>query len=191
MRIPVALLALLAQAAPAAAAPLGLGERLAPLKMKQASGEELEPASLVGRKAYVLAFIATRCPVSKAYDARLATFAEEYRARGVAVLGINSNRHESAAETAEHASRSGFSFPVLQDAGHAFADELGAQVTPEVFVFDADWALRYRGRIDDDRSGSAVASADLRAAVDALLSDQRPRLEQTQAFGCTIRRDTN
>jgi hypothetical protein len=118
----------------------------------------------------------------------MATFARDYEPRGVAFLAIHSSRLESAAEAAEHARSSRLGFPVLMDEGGARADELGAQVTPEVFVFDDGWTLRYRGRIDDDRSGSAVPSADLEAAVDAVLAGQQPRLERTEAFGCPIRR---
>ena len=72
--------------------------------------------------------------------------------------------------------------------GNVKADQFGAQVTPEVYVFDAGWTLRYHGRIDDDRAGSAVASQDLKAAVDAVVAGQEVRLKETKAFGCTIKR---
>lgn len=188
MRIVGVALALSLAAGVASATGVSVGQKLQPFKMKQATGQELDLASLQGRKAYVLAFIATQCPVSNAYNARMAAFAKEYDPKGVAFIGINSNRQEPPAEIVEHAKKNGFSFPILKDDGNVKADEFGAQVTPEVYVFDAGWTLRYHGRIDDDRSGSAVASQDLKAAVDAVVAGQEVRLKETKAFGCTIKR---
>ena len=188
MRFVGAALALSFAAGTASAAGMPVGQKLQPFKMKQATGQELDLGSLQGRKAYVLAFIATQCPVSNAYNTRMADFAKEYDAKGVAFIGINSNRQEPAAEVVDHAKKHGFTFPVLKDEGNAKADEFGAQVTPEVYVFDAGWTLRYHGRIDDDRSGSAVQSQDLKAAVDAVVAGQDVRLKETKAFGCTIKR---
>jgi len=187
MRIAVAALAL-SLGTGSASAGVAIGQKLQPFRMKQATGQELDLASLQGRKAYVLAFIATQCPVSNAYNTRMAAFAREYDARGVAFIGINSNRQETPAEIVEHAKKNGFAFPILKDEGNVKADEFGAQVTPEVYVFDAGWTLRYHGRIDDDRSGSAVESQDLKAAVDAVVAGQEVRLKETKAFGCTIKR---
>jgi peroxiredoxin len=188
MRLAVAALALSLGSGAASAAGIAVGQKLEPFKLKQASGQELDLAALQGRKAYVLAFIATQCPVSNAYNTRMAAFAREYAPRGVAFIGINSNRQEPPAEIVEHAKKNGFEFPVLKDEGNVKADQFGAQVTPEVYVFDAGWTLRYHGRIDDDRAGSAVASQDLKAAVDAVVAGQEVRLKETKAFGCTIKR---
>lgn len=172
-------------AVPGRAASLAVGEKLAPFTLELADGSELDLAALAGRKAYVLAFVSTGCPVSAAYDARLAAFATEYAARRIAVVGLRSSA-EGRAGLAEQARSLGF--PVGLDAGSAKADALGVQFVPEVFVFDADFTLRYRGRIDDDPSGSAVPAADLRAAADAVLAGREVRLKQTKAFGCVLRR---
>jgi hypothetical protein len=164
-------------AAPAPAAPLAVGQRLAPFRLRQADGGELDLAALAGRRAYVLAFVSARCPGSTAYDSRLAEFAREYGPRGVALVGVDSGSGETT---------SGLGFPVLHDPGDAKAHELGIQFVPEVLVFDPHWTLRYRGRIDDDAAGSAVPSGDLKAAVDAVLAGREVRLKQTKAFGCAI-----
>jgi peroxiredoxin len=168
---------------------LASGQGRAPFgRMKRAGGGELDPASLAGRNAYVLAFIDTRCPASNDYSRRLADFARQNEPRGVALVAIHADPHPSAGEAAEAARRAGLPFPVLMDAGAALAEHVGARVTPEVFVFDGGWTLRYRGRVDEDRLGSAVPSADLQAAVDAVLAGRPPRLAHTEAFGCPIHR---
>jgi hypothetical protein len=133
-------------------------------------------------------FIATQCPVSNAYNERMAALSREYGAKGVAFVGINSNRQESVEEIAGHAAQHGFAFPVLKDVGNVQADHFGAQVTPEIYVYDPGWVLRYHGRIDDDRSGANVKSQDLRQALDAVLGGQPVPVAETKAFGCTIKR---
>jgi peroxiredoxin len=187
MRIAIAAL-VLAAAGSAQAAPIAVGDKLTPFTLKEASGKDVSLAALSGKKAVVLAFIATQCPVSNAYNERMAAFAKEYEAKGVAFVGINANKQESSAEIVEHAKTHGFTFPILKDDGNKKADELGAQVTPEIYVFDPSWTLRYHGRIDDDRSGKAVQSTDLKNAVDALLAGKDVTVKEAKAFGCTIKR---
>jgi len=173
-------------AAPAQAAPLAVGQRLAPFRLPQADGGELDLAALAGRRAFVLAFVSARCPGSTAYDSRLAEFAREYAPRGVALVGVDSNAGDAASAGAAQVRGTALGFPVLRDQGDAKAHELGIQFVPEVLVFGPDWTLRYRGRIDDDPAGSAVPSGDLKAAVDAVLAGREVRLKQTRAFGCAI-----
>ena len=108
--------------------------------------------------------------------------------RGIAFVGINSNRQESVEEIAGHAAEHGFTFPILKDVSNVQADHFGAQVTPEIYVYDPGWVLRYHGRIDDDRSGANVRSQDLRNALDAVLAGQAVPVAETKAFGCTIKR---
>jgi peroxiredoxin len=178
----------LASAALPAAGAVAIGERLEPFALRDATGKDVDLGSLQGRKAVVLMFISTQCPVSNAYDDRMAAVAGEYAGRGVAFLGINSNREEAPAQIAEHAAKHGFSFPVLKDVGNVQADRFGAQVTPEVYVYDSSWVLRYHGRIDDDRSGASIQSQDLRTALDAVVSGKPVPVAETKAFGCTIKR---
>jgi peroxiredoxin len=177
----------LAVALPAAGA-VAIGEKLQPFKLNDATGKTVDLARLQGKNAVVLMFIATQCPVSNAYNERMAALSREYAAKGVAFVGINSNRQESVEEIAGHAAQHGFGFPVLKDVGNVQADHFGAQVTPEIYVYDPGWVLRYHGRIDDDRSGANVKSQDLRNALDAVLAGKAVPVVETKAFGCTIKR---
>lgn len=164
------------------------GEILTPFTLESTDGQEVALAKLRGEKATVLIFVATRCPVSNAYNDRMSSLVSDYEAKGVRFLGVNSNRREDAAEVAEHARQHGLLLRVYKDPGNVRADDLGAEVTPEVFVFDEGWALRYHGRIDDSRDESAVTRTDLRAALDAVLSGRDVEFKETMAFGCTIKR---
>ena len=186
-RLAVIAAAGLTAALPAAGA-VAIGEKLQPFKLNDVSGKTMDLAGLQGKKAVVLMFIATQCPVSNAYNERMAALAREYGAQGVAFVGINSNRQESVEEIAGHAAQHGFGFPVLKDVGNVQADRFGAQVTPEIYVYDPGWVLRYHGRIDDDRGGTNVKNQDLRNALDAVLAGRPVPVAETKAFGCTIKR---
>lgn len=140
------------------------------------------------QKATVVMFIATRCPVSNAYNERMTTIAQEYMKKGVRFVGINSNFIEPTEEVAQHAKQHGFPFPVLKDEGNKIADHFNAQFTPEIFVMDAKGVLRYHGRIDDSQNPANITSHDLRITLDALLAGKNPPREETKAFGCTIKR---
>ena len=118
----------------------------------------------------------------------MAELARDYAARGFAVIGINSNRSEPGDEVARHAAEKGLGFTILKDPDNKVADYLGAAVTPEAYLFDKDWVLRYHGRIDDSRNPSGISTRDLRAALDALEAGKSVTVAETKAFGCTIKR---
>jgi peroxiredoxin len=181
----------LALLASAASAGVSIGDKLEPFALKDAtSGKDVDLKGAAGKKATVLMFIATQCPVSNDYNERMAALAKDYTGKGVAFVGINSNKQEAADEVADHAKKNGFSFPVLKDPDNVKADFFGARVTPEVYVYDADWKLRYHGRIDDKRNVGEVASKDLATALDAMIAGKDVPVAETKAFGCTIKRVT-
>jgi peroxiredoxin len=144
---------------------------------------------LAKSKAVAVVFIATKCPVSNAYNTRMAALGKEYAAKGVLLVGINSNKTEPAAEVKEHAEKHGFTFPVLKDDGNKIADAYGATRTPEVFLVDPKGNLLYHGRIDENQDDAKnVRSPDLRNALEAVLSGKPVPSAETKAFGCTIKR---
>ena len=144
---------------------------------------------LAENRAVAVIFVATKCPVSNAYNARMAALGKEYAAKGVPLVGVNSNKTEPTAEVKEHAEKHGFTFPVLKDEGNRVADAYGASHTPEVFVVDPKGNLVYHGRIDENQDDARnVKSPDLRNALDAVLGGKPVATVRTKAFGCSIKR---
>ena len=140
----------------------------------------------------VVAFLGTECPLAKLYAARLNDIASDFRARGVRVVAVMSNRQDSLEEIGAFVQRQELTYPVLKDAGNKFADSLDAKRTPEIFVFDASRELCYRGRVDDQYGIGYVRDKprrkDLRIALDELTSGQAVSISQTKAVGCIIGR---
>ncbi len=144
--------------------------------------------SLAGKNGTVLIFIAVQCPVSNAYNERMAKLAEDYNAKGIAVIGINSNAAEDAAAVKAHAAEHKLAFPILKDPGNKIADRLGASVTPEAYFISQDNKLLYHGRIDNARNPAQLETSDLRNALDAALAGKTIEKTEAKAFGCTIKR---
>lgn len=139
-------------------------------------------------KAIVLMFISTECPVSNAYNSRMATIAKDYMSKGITFLGINSNKAEDIAAIKKHATENGLGFTILKDNGNVVADQLSASFTPEIYVLNGDLKLLYHGRIDDKRRVEEVTTNDLQKALDEILAGKPASVSSTKAFGCTIKR---
>ena len=104
----------------------------------------------MGKKAIVLVFLGTDCPVGNLYVPRLIELNREYRAKGVVFLGINSNAHETRAGRRQVSSQeTGIDFPVLKDPQNKVSDSVLVERTCEVLVLDGFARIRYRGAIDD------------------------------------------
>jgi peroxiredoxin len=140
----------------------------------------------------VVAFLGTECPLAKLYAVRLNKIADDYKANSVRVMAVMSNRQDSLEEIGAFVARQNIDFPVLKDAGNQFADSLDAKRTPEIFVFDAQRQLRYRGRVDDQYGIGYVREEprrqDLRIALNELTSGQDVSVPSTKAVGCIIGR---
>lgn len=141
-----------------------------------------------GKKATVLIFVATQCPVSNAYNTRMANLAAAYKDKGVQFVGINSNKQESAAEVVRHAKQNGLTFPILKDPNNKIADQYDAKVTPEVFVVDAKGNLAFHGPIDDKQDVPDVKLTYLKDALDSLTQGRSVVIKGARSFGCTIKR---
>ena len=169
-------------------APPAIGSTIDDLTLPDVDNKDRSLKSLAGKNGTVLLFIAVQCPVSNAYNERMAKLAEDYKAKGIAVVGINSNVAEDAAAVKAHAAEHKLSFPILKDPGNKIADRFGASVTPEAYFIDANSKLLYHGRIDNSRNAAQVESNDLRNALDAALAGKAIEKTEAKAFGCTIKR---
>lgn len=169
-------------------APLAIGATVEDFTLPDADGKEHALNSLKGKNGSVLIFVATKCPVSNAYNDRMEKLAQDYKARGINVIGINSNSTEPGDAVKAHATTHKLTFPILKDPANKIADRLGATVTPEVYFLDASNKLLYRGRIDNARNIAEVNSNDLREALDAALAGKPIAKTTATAFGCTIKR---
>ena len=157
-------------------------------RLPDADGQEHTLASLKGKNGVVLIFMAVQCPVSNAYNERMEKLYEDYKARGVAVIGINANTTDSAADVKAHAKEKHLNFVILKDTDNRIADRLGAGHTPEAFFLDASGKLVYHGAIDNAQNPVMVNANHLRNAIDSTLAGKTVERADVKAFGCSIKR---
>ena len=165
-----------------------IGAIIEDFTLPDVDNKERSLKSLAGKNGTVLLLIAVQCPVSNAYNERMEKLAMDYKAQGIAVIGINSNVAEDASAVKAHAAENKLSFPILKDPGNKIADKLGATVTPEAYFLDGSNKLVYHGRIDNARNAAQIESNDLRNAIDAALAGKAVDKAEAKAFGCSIKR---
>ena len=169
-------------------APPAIGATIEDFSLPDVTGADRALKSIKGKNGTVLIFMSVQCPVSNAYNERMTKLAAEYKEKGIAVVGINSNASEDAASAKAHAAEKGLNFTILKDGGNKLADKLGATRTPEAYFLDANNKLVYHGRIDNSQNPAAIESNDLRQAIDATLAGKPVEKTEAKAFGCTIKR---
>ena len=157
-------------------------------KLKDYNDKEYQLSDFKNSKATVVMFIATQCPVSNAYNTRMAQLYADYKDKEVTFLGINSNVQEGVDEIKDHAKSNKLDFIILKDHKNVIADKFEASFTPEIYVLNGNSEILYHGRIDDSRRESDVKSKDLRTTLDEILSGKKVSTPETKAFGCTIKR---
>ena len=165
-----------------------IGQPIANFSLPDADGKMRSFDSVKGKNGTLFIFIATKCPVSNGYNERMEKVWQDYKARGVNVVGINANSTEPAAEVKAHAAEKGLTFQILKDDGNKIADQWGAAVTPEAYLVDGAGKLVYPGRIDSSRNVDANTTHDLRDAIDNLLAAKPITKAEAKAFGCSIKR---
>jgi peroxiredoxin len=181
------IVAILAVAIGVSAQGLAIGGTMENFSLPDTSGKKQTLDALKGTKGAVVVFLSAQCPVVKAYNPRINAIADEYKAKGINFIGINSNVTESSDWVKSHAAEN-YKFPVLIDKNNVLADALGATVTPEVYFVDANRVLVYQGAIDNDKSATNITEHYLKSAFDLSLAGQKLARTSAKAFGCSIKR---
>lgn len=158
------------------------------------SGKMISLEDIASGKATVIMFLCNHCPYVIHVNEEIVRLAEAYRAEGVSFAAISSNDVEKYPEDGpdkmkENALQLGYPFPYLFDESQEVARAYDAACTPDFYVFDGQQRLAYRGRLDESRPKSDVplSGADLRAALDAVLSGQPVNPVQYPSGGCNIK----
>lgn len=178
--------------APADTGAAAAGKKIEPFALKDTSGKSWSLDDVKDRKAVVVVFLGTECPVNNLYLPRLAELHKEYADKGVQFVAINSNSQDTVQRVAAHAKQNTIPFPVLKDDGSKVADLFAAQRTPEAFLLDGERKVAYRGRIDDQYGigfqRPKATSRDLAQALDEVLAGKAVSTPMTSAPGCLIAR---
>ncbi len=149
------------------------------------------------QRPVLLMVLCAHCPFVKHVEAELGRIERDYGQR-LQMVGFSSNSlithpQDGPAQLAEQAQRQGWQFPYLLDEQQTLAKALRAACTPEFYLFKPDASgaqtLRYRGQLDGSRPGNdqPLNGADLRAALEAVLTGAPVNPEQVASVGCNVK----
>jgi peroxiredoxin len=158
------------------------------------TGKTVRRDDFHGSKALLVLFICAHCPYVKHIEKGLAALGKDFEGKPVSIVAISSNDvtthpDDSPEGLKKQAQTHGFVFPYLYDETQAVAHAYKAACTPDLFLFDADLRLVYRGQFDRSRPGNgiAVTGEDLRAAIDAAIAGRPALKDQRPSIGCNIK----
>ena len=173
---------------------LPLGTAAPDFRLPDTNGKTVSLADFKDKPALLVIFMCNHCPYVKHIRAGLAQLARDYLPRGAAIVGINANDVEnypddSPAKMAQEAKSAGYVFPYLYDESQVVAKAYRAACTPDIYLFDKNRKLVYRGQFDDSRPGNGIpiTGKDLRAALDAVLAGKPVPADQKASIGCNIK----
>lgn len=144
-----------------------------------------------GSNGTVIVFECNHCPYVIASIERMESMAAWCNQAGIGFVGINSNDpvvypNDSFEHMQKRATSMGYAY--LHDESQETAHAYGAKRTPEFFLFDAHNRLVYQGRMDDaPRDPTKATTAELKDAIEAMLSGQIPAIQHTESIGCSVK----
>lgn len=142
------------------------------------------------KRAFVLVFTNTTCPIVQRFLPRLKQLESEFRDQGVQFVAIDVGADDSVLEIATQALEHDMPFPFVKDIDGSCVSACGVERTAAAVLVDSDYKIRYRGRIDNSqRLGGASpgkGSSELKDAIEALLASQEIAVTETPVEGCLI-----
>lgn len=180
---------------------IAIGSAAPDFNLPGVDGKSHKLSDYASAKVLAIVMESDHSPTSQLYEGRVKRLYDTYKSKGVAVVAISpdnpdaipieqlaySDVGDSLDDMKDTADYRHIDWPYLYDGDkQTVAADLGATVTPEIFVFDRARKLQYRGRIDDNVDESLVKSRDAQATIDALLAGQAVSVATTEAVGTPI-----
>lgn len=176
---------------------IGLGAALSfagqepSFSLTDTAGHQHTRAEWTGKRAIVLYFTSTDCPLANGYVPEMNRMEQAYHSRGVAFYAVQGDATIAPAEVVRHAKEYNYSYPYLLDPNESLASYTGATTVPEVAVLSPSGALLYLGRIDNrqedfGKQRPQATELDLRDALEAVLSGKPVPRPRTKTLGCAI-----
>lgn len=174
---------------------LKIGDKAPDFQLKNIDGKFYKLSELMlptGKKpnGYIIVFTCNTCPYAQAYEERIISLHEKMLPKGYPVVAIQPNNAAKSPGDSFSAMKSkNYSFLYLHDEKQEVFPAFGASRTPEVYLLDQDFILRYTGAIDNNAMDqNAVTSFYVEEAVKAIEAGKKPETESTRAVGCSIKR---
>lgn len=170
---------------------VSLGSKAPYFSLPDTDGNNLSIENF-SKEVLVVIFTCNHCPYAKAVEDRLIKLANKYNSKVDFVL-ISSNDTENYPEDspekmAELAESKSYPFPYLFDETQEIAKAYSAVCTPDIFLYNNDRELEYRGRLDDNwKEPEKVSREELKMAIEIVLKGEEIDFTQIPSMGCNIK----
>lgn len=173
---------------------LDLGTTAPDFTLETADGREFTLAKENIDRGLLVIFMCNHCPYVIHIRQKLVERIAQYQQQGITVVAINANDYaeypdDSPEKMLADAVEFNYTFPYLVDEDQAVAKAYKAACTPDLYLFNGDKKLVYRGQFDGARPGNntPVTGDDLTAAVEQLLAGENISADQRPSMGCNIK----
>ncbi len=162
--------------------------------LKGIDGKTHNLKEIKGENATLIIFMCNHCPYVIPKFEYMVELQEKYGAKGLRIIGINSNDFEKYPEDSfekmkQYAKEKKFNFYYLIDETQQIAREYGAECTPDPFLFDNDLKLVYHGRFDNAHKlkHNEGKTAEMEDAIKQIISGDNVTIESLPSCGCNIK----
>jgi len=163
-----------------------------------ASGRTTSLADFSGKDALLVIFLCAHCPYVVHVAPELARIGRDYAGKSLGIVGITANDtaeypQDAPEPTAAFARAQGCDFPIFFDESQSVAKAYTAACTPAIVMGGVTLqrtillANDYFRATSDEMLAADWMSADLRAAIDAVLARQPVSAAQAPSIGCNIK----
>ena len=172
---------------------LKIGTKAIPFALKGVDGKTYSLNSFDDKKVLCIIFMCNHCPYVVAVQQRINEIAKDYSGKSFSLIAISSNDPETYPEDsfenmAIRSKEERYVFPYLFDESQEIAKAYDAVCTPDIYLYDENRVLKYRGRIDDNwKDETKVTRNELRLAIDLLLASKEIDFEIIPSMGCSIK----
>jgi len=172
---------------------LRIGTKAIPFNLKGVDDKYYSLDDFSDKKVLCIIFSCNHCPYVIAVEDRINAIAQDYKDKSFALVCINQNDETAYPEDSfegmkEKVREKGFVFPYLRDETQETARAYDAVCTPNIYVYDENRILKYRGRIDDSwKDETKVTRQELRMAIDCLLDGKDIDFDTVHPMGCSIK----
>lgn len=167
----------------------------ADLKLTDVSDKKVSINETKNKNGVLVIFSCNTCPYVKLYEKRIKEFTDKALQNAIGVIIINSNEaqrdeDDSFDEMKKYYNDQKLSCFYVLDNKTDVADAFGATRTPQVFLFNKESKLIYKGSIDDNvKDAASVKSNYLLDAIEATIKNTLPKVQESKSIGCTIKRN--
>ncbi|MDA9572893.1 thioredoxin family protein [Flavobacteriaceae bacterium] len=151
-----------------------------------------------GSLGTLILFICNHCPFVIHINPILIKISKKYKKSGLNIVAISSNDVEKypqdgPLQMAKHAKKNGYDFPYLFDETQEVAKIYDAACTPDIYLYNYNNRLVYKGQIDDSRPGNNIPinGNDLVNAIECLINKVENKRIQKPSIGCNIKWKVN